>query len=544
MAYQAFRKIALPGAVDPLSLPKSYPAPTGGWVSAKNPAGGTKLKLAGPPAERLESFFPTQTGIEIMGGSRKHATVSLTGEDVESIWSYIGGTTRELFAACDGEIFDITAPADPDVPPAADVTGQTSNYYSTQNYATAGGNFLYALNGTDSPRLYNGTTWTAITGVSVPAITGVTTSTLSHVNVYKNRLFMVQGGTMNVWALPVGSLGGAAIQISLSGIFQKGGAVLFTASWSLDSGSGLDDNLVIVSTEGEIAVYVGTDPSSSSTWSLVGVYDGPAPLGKNAYSKSGGTLRILTEKGYFPITAMVNKTKEELGDYAISKNIEPDWLFDARTRRAKPWEIVSWPSRQRDIISNPMTGDINTTPPWVYAVNTTTQAWCKRPGWDALCLTLHSEFVYFGTSDGTIMQTEVTGADDGDIYYPTCVMAWDHFGAVGYEKTMISAKAIFITSGTLEPRISASANYAVALPSPPNVSSGVASPGVWDVGLWDQAQWDDAGVTLPFDTGWVTVGISGEVLAPQIQLSMGTEGTPNGELQIMHVLYEVGEVML
>lgn len=545
MTYRGFRKVALPTNVQPETVPHPLPAPTGGWVSAKNPASKTSLKLYGPAAERLECFFPTETGISIMGGSQVVATVVASGAGpCESLWAYIGGITRKMFAGANGKIFDVTSPASPTVVPTPDVSGQTSNYYSTQNFATSGGNFLYAVNGTDKPELYNGTTWSAIDGVSVPSITGVTTSTLSQINVYRNRLYFVQGGTMNVWALPVGSLGGAAIQISLSGIFQKGGSVLYTATWSLDSGSGLDDNLVVVSTEGEIAIYSGSDPSDSSNFSLVGVYFGPKPLGKNGYTKEGGTLELVTEKGLFPITVMIRKTKDQISGDAHSRNIEPDWLEAAADRKSLPWEIVKWPSRQRAIINVPVTADLSITPAKPFMVNTTTGAWCSRPGWNTRCLCLHQDFVYFGTNDGRVFQMEITGADNGALYYPVAVLAWDHYGSVGFQKTVTAMRAHFRSTDPLLIRLSISSNYAISLPVPPAASTGNGAVGEWDVGLWDVALWDVGSTQLPVTTDWVSINQGGFAIAPQLQLSIGSSVAPNAELILIDSLYETGELML
>jgi hypothetical protein len=520
------------------SRSKPLPAPVLGWVSAQNQAAakaGTALVL--------ENWFPTSTGIKLWGGSQKHATVSLT-DPCESVFTYIGGTTEKMFGATEDSIFDITSPVDADTPPAADVTGQTNGYYSTANFATVGGQFMYACNDLDRPQLYDGTTWTQITGVSTPAITGVSTVGLSHVSVYRNRLAFVQGGTMNVWFLPVDSIGGAAIQVSLAGVFKKGGSVLLTASWSLDSGDGLDDKFVVISTQGEFAVYQGSDPSDPADWSIVGVYDCPAPLGKNGTMRAGGDLIVLTEEGAVPISQAIAKDRAALALAAVSRNIQPDWTTDARQRRGLPWEIVKWSSRNRAIISCPVTGDDNTTPPWCYSVNLETGAWCKRTGWNTRCLTLYNEFVYFGSNDGAIYQADITGSDDGEIYYAKAVLAWDHLGAPGYEKTIIAARGQFTTQNTFIPQLSVSTDYSISTPSPPNVSTDFDSPGIWDVGVWDVAEWDTGIIAQPYNTRWVSIGQSGYVTAAQVQVSCGSVTTPSAELVIIDVLFEAGEVML
>jgi hypothetical protein len=512
---------------------KSFASPTKGWVSAQN------LAAAVPgTALMLENWYPTQTSIKLRGGSQLHATIGT--DPCETLMAYVG-TTRKLFASDETNIFEVTAPVDPEVPPAADVTGQTSGYYGWTNFATPGGFFLYAVNGTDSAQLYNGTAWTTITGISSPAITGVTTSTLSHVWTYRNRVFFIQGGTTEAWALPVDSIGGAAIQISLGGVFRRGGTLLLGARWSLDAGDGLDDKCIFMTTEGEVAVYQGSDPSDPTDWSLVGVYDMPPPMGRNATMSAGGDLLILTEQGFIPISAAINRDPAALPFAAVSKAIEPDWVSDARQRRSMPWEVAKWPLRSKAIISTPVTGDESTTPPQCYVVNLETGAWCKYTGWDTRTLVLHDDFVYFGTNSGTVFQAEITGSDNGELIYHNCVLSFDHFDRVGQYKTAVEMRATFLTQNTFLPKLSVSTDYSVNLASPPNATTSTESPGEWDVGLWDVAQWDTGIASFTTQTYWSTVGLSGTVHAPQLQVTSGSETTPTAELVIIDVKIDDGD---
>jgi hypothetical protein len=41
-----------------------------------------------------------------------------------------------------------------------------------------------------------------------------------------------------------------------------------------------DDYAAFITSEGQVAVYSGADPASSTTWSLVGVFDIGAPIGR------------------------------------------------------------------------------------------------------------------------------------------------------------------------------------------------------------------------------------------------------------------------
>ena len=70
------------------------------------------------------------------------------------------------------------------------------------------------------------------------------------------RIF-VKRDSLKAYYLPVASIGGAAQDVSLSGVFQRGGKLLLGATWSLDSGDGMDDKCVFVSDRGEAAIYSG-----------------------------------------------------------------------------------------------------------------------------------------------------------------------------------------------------------------------------------------------------------------------------------------------
>ena len=68
-----------------------------------------------------------------------------------------------------------------------------------------------------------------------------------------------------------GSVGGAAQVLDLSSIAKYGGHLVDLDTWTIDAGYGVDDNLVFITSNGEVIVYRGTDPSSAATWALAGV---------------------------------------------------------------------------------------------------------------------------------------------------------------------------------------------------------------------------------------------------------------------------------
>lgn len=507
-------------------------APINGWVSATNLADPVKNS-----AIRLENWFPQRRSVRLRGGSSRKATISVT-LPTESVFSFENGVMAKLFAATESAIYNITSVADPLVPPAADVSGQTSGRYSTVPFATAGGTtYLTVVNGTDARRLYDGTTW-----ATAPAITGVTGdtngNTLSHAWVFANRLFFVQKDTMLAWYLAVDAIGGAAAgSVNLAGVFQRGGSLLTGGTWSVDAGDGMHDQCVFISTNGEAVVYQGTDPTSATTWAKVGRYDIGKVLGKLALLKVAGDLLLLTADGFVPMSMVQRLDRAALSLNAVSRDIEPDWKEEA-VARGDNWSVVKWPEKNMTIIGIPTATNQAVQ---CFVVNSETGKWCKYTGWDTNCMCMFQGFAYFGTSDGTILQAEVGGDDDGANYECVYVGQFENWGREGVHKVAKLMRSTFISSVPFTPKISVSTNYSTVVPNAPGVAAGIAQS-VWDVGLWDVATWDTEG-NQTIQTRWRSVSGQGFAMAPVVQVTCGGVNLPDAQMIVNHVRYEAGAVV-
>ncbi len=482
----------------------------------------------------LENWIPTAGGARVRGGSLKTATIG--ANPVRRLWTFKSGQVEEFFASDDQNIFNITTVVNNVTPPAAAVTGQSNGYYSTAQFGTAGGNFLYAVNGANDAQLYDGLTWKAINNASVPAFTGVATSALSFVWSFASRLFFVQKDSMNAWYLPVDSIGGAAQAFSLAGVFQEGGSLLFGGKWSLDAGDGLDDKCVFVSTEGEVAIFQGTNPGSAADWQKVGVYKITKPMGPNATMQAGGDLLISTSDGIVPISEAVNKDAAALSLSAVTRAIEPAWKKQVPLRSALPWELMKWPTANLMVVSLPAADA--SIPTLCFVANTQTGAWGFITGWDTRCMAHYGGSGFFGTSKGTIHQMDVTGSDDGLPYTCTYVGLPDQIKTPGIYKTIYSGRATFLANIPFKPKVSASMNYRVKLPTPPSSPANSAMD-LWDVGLWDVAVWD-AGSVIDVTTKWVSIGKSGFAMSPQVQITLGVNITPKIDLVQFDITYQRG----
>ena len=379
----------------PTAQPVAFPAPIGGWVENVNIAKG------GPGTARvLENIFPGVQGCRVRGGRQKVATV---GARVKSMFTYQAGVTNRLFAATSAAIYDITG-LNPTTVPTASVSGMASGYWSTVQMGTAGGEFLVVVNGTDTPRTFNGTTW------ATTSITGVTSTELSYVSKHKSRLWFVRKNSLTAWYLPVDSIAGAALDLSLTGVMQRGGSLMFIATWSQDTGDGQDDRIVFVSTEGEVAVYEGSNPASAADWSLVGLYNITKPLGPKCHFRAGGDLVIGTESGLVPLSAVTQKDPAAMDVSALSGAIEQSWRDQVKRRTVdQPMELFTWPRENMLMVSLPH--DLTTS----FVANIQTGAWCKYIGWDVQAATVFNGQMYIGDRAGFVYAAEVGGADEGPV---------------------------------------------------------------------------------------------------------------------------------
>lgn len=594
----------------PPATPKRLVAPIAGWVlneslAATSPRG----------ARRLDNWICGQSTIRVRKGTSAFATIA--ADRVWSLFTYQTGSVSKLFASSDDSIFDITSPASATVIPTPAVRGLSGGEWHTQQFATAGGEFLVAVNGSDVAMRYDGTGWNPVNGATVNqvaydalstdfavgetvtggtsgasativaimptsatagvlklgaitsgpfsdnealtsasgsatadggsseattvAITGVTTSALSHVWSHASRLWFVEEGTQSAWYLPVDSVGGAASEFSLAGTFRKGGALMFGASWSTDAGDGMNDQCVFVSTLGEVAIYQGTNPASASEWALVGIYEIEKPLGKKAVMKAGGDLLIATEVGLVPLSEAMRRDVAALSLGAVSRAIEPEWRRQAASLTTVPWQIAKWPTEGIMIVTQPESAVTLGT---CLVANMQTGAWSRFTGIDTQSIAVLGDDAYFGTSGGVVGKFESGGQDGTTPYTASYLGQPEPLDLPGVQKTMKLARPIIISDTPVVAQFGALTDYREILPPPPNTSDVQPTDG-WDVSTWDVSVWDASsgdGLTAT-DSQWISVGATGYAHAPVLQMTFGSAAAPSVEYIGADVTVQAGALV-
>lgn len=522
------RAKAVASLKQPVAEPQIFPAPTRGWILNENRAaqqpGGAKV---------MDNAFPLEQSVRARRGRRRLATVAGGGE-VGGVITYAAGNIRKVFASTANGIYDVTLPASPTTPVAA-VSGLTwtSAQCTYVQHDTGGGIYLVLVNGSNERLVYDGSSWS--TGPAITGGPGANGNRFSSVWMFGARQWFVELSTMNAWYLATDALGGTATKFPMAGTFRLGGSLLFGATWSADAGNSLRDRCVFVTTEGEVAVYEGYDPAE---WQLSGVYRIGRPLGVRAWFRTGGDLVIATEDGLIPMSAVIDKDQTAVAALAISAKIDTAWRDAVIGRAGLPWHAHLWPSQKMAMITVPKIPEDSFGV--CFVINMITGAWARYTNWSGTSLGLSGSQLYMGTPDGTVMELEQGGSDDGALFTAVIVGLDEPIGNGTVAKTATLASAILRAAHPINPLLSVQADFADNLPNAPSAAPDDGTGGGWDVGDWDVMLWGERDSYSSFRPRQAVDG-HGNFIAPAIQMTFGGVTVPRVELYSMTVNLETGE---
>lgn len=499
----------------------SIPAPTKG-LNAKDAVANM------PPAFAItmDNWFATPSSVDVRKGYASHVTG--LPSVVESLMYYNTGTTQKMFGASGGDIYDVTTSG---AVGAAVVTGQSNDRYQYINVGTAGGFFLMAVNGEDKLIRYTGSAWQE-DGDGSADITNVDTADIIHINNFKSRVFLVEKDSFNVWFLPVASIGGAATKLDLSSIFRLGGYIMAMANWTIDNSAGIDDYAAFITSEGEVAIYSGTDPSSSTTWALEGTFRMGAPIGRRCFIKVGADVMVLTVDGAFPLSKSMLTDRTQLG-LALTDVISPLINSDIASYKSNfGWQPIYYPLGNKLIINVPTTeGEVSHQ----YVMNTQHGAWSRFTGWNAFCFETLGDNLYFG-GNGVVYQADYGQSDNGSNIDSVCQQAFSYFGSTGTVKRFTMVRPIFSAEGVVNPAVLMNVDFQQNRTTTPASFSG-GSGTAWDDGDWDDFDWGGGDVLTAKWQSVSGVGYSGGV---RIVTSMKDIGC---KWQATDIVYEKGAVL-
>lgn len=508
-----------------VSSVRSRMAPINGW-NARDPIAAMKPG----DAVILDDMFPTAADVMLRKGIADHVTG--IGYQVESLMAYnTPAGTQTLFCAAEtggsSVFYDVTSAG---AVGAAVVSGLTNARWQHLNFTNSSGNsYLCCFNGVDSPQYWNGSAWIAITGISTPAITGLTTSDIVSASIHQRRMWLVQKNTLKAWYLPVDAVGGAANALDLSGLAKRGGYLMATETWTIDAGEGVNDYWVAITSEGEIIVYMGTDPSDATKWTLKGVWYIGNPIGRRCLRKFGGDLLAVLVNGTFPLSkALLSASVDRR--IALTNKIDHAMIDAAAAHSSNfGWELCHFPAADMLILNVPISEGSNQHQ---YVMNAITGAWCRFTGWEGNCFEVFNNELYMG-GNGTVSKCWSGLSDGVNNITGIAETAFDYFEG-HTKKSFKMVRPILSTNGT--PTISVGID--VDYDDTDRVTTNTFSPSsvsLWGISLWGIGLWGSGLQTL---RNWIGVSESGFCAATHVHISAsGLEV----RWQATDYLYEVGE---
>lgn len=455
------------------------PPPIGGFVSS-----APMMVMKPTTAVTMENFYPFPDRIQMRDGFTEHVTGF--AEIPHRLWVYSKGDgTQKLFATADDGVFDVTSAGALGAAVATITEGRTS----AANISTGAAHYLVVVNGVDDLQRYDGSTWT-----SVATLGSTATNTLNRVEVYRQRLFFAEADSLNLHYLPVNSISGTAVSYPLGAIFRRGGYIIALGTWTLDGGIGPEDQLAVATSEGEVAVFSGNDPSNPASWGLRGVYFIGKPLGEQPLFKYGGDLLFLSENGLYPLSKAVQSTALDRVP-SVTENIRQFFNDAARDFRANEgWQVFAIPDIPLllvNIPAEPLRKQV--------VMHAQTGVWSTLTGWNAYSFARVGSDVYFSTS--TTVEKLGEASDNGASITATLIQAYTEMGYPG-AKQVVLIKPFFVSQGAFEYTIGVTNDFKALAQSTDINHSELSGAALWGSAIWGTAVW--GGADTPIQE-WLTI---------------------------------------
>jgi hypothetical protein len=338
-------------------------------------------------------------------------------------------------------------------------------------------------------------------------VTGINTDRFATVNLFKERLYFVEENSLSFWYLPVDSINGAVSEFPLGGIFKRGGYLQAMGTWTIDAGYGVDDLAAFITSNGEVAVYKGSDPSDPNDWALVGLWNVGQTFTRKCVFKFGGDMLLLTEDGLVPLSAGLQSTRL---DPRVNLT---DKIFFAVSQAASAygnnfgWQMNYFAKQNMLILNVPVTGGSEQ-----YVMHNITKSWARFTNINANCWEMSGQDMYFG-GNGFVGKFYDTYADAGTNIRAFTQQAYSYFDRRGQLKRFTLVRPILQTdNGVPNVLCGISVDFdTVDLTTQISFNPVIDPIGLWDIDVWDNANYGGGLITTKIWQGVTGLGYAGSI---------------------------------
>ena len=445
------------------------PIPTLGW-NARDPFSNMDPRYA----IQLKNILPDETTATSRKGYEELSTG--LGGSVETLATYKGESgSDELLAFADSKIYAIDTSTGTATEKRDNVTH--NNRFRTLNI----NNLLVMVNGESVPATYDGTN---VANLTITAV-GLTAADLNGVMSFKSRAYYWIENENAFWYCGPGAHTGAVTKFPLNYV-ASGGGVTEIVTWTRDSGSGMDDLFVILMNTGEALVYQGSDPSSASTWSIIGKFTLAQPISIRGSCNLGSDRVIITKDGYTNLSTALTQarltTKNNVGDNIVNdvrKQIE-------LTSDNFGWDIQFLPSQSLLLVNVPISDNVTHQ----HVMNTNTGAWSKLQNMNGISWIEHANQPYFGTADGKVMKAFSGYSDNGRPIKTKIIPAFNALGDPSRKKTpticTVITDHLYPNYISVDTHQDFNIKISPTLPLPPENAGALWGAGLWGTFGWGQ----------------------------------------------------------
>lgn len=446
----------MPQRSNPDTHSLTIPPPVNGW-NTKDPIS----QMDPLYAVELENFFPNAGTVDLRNGYRQHAT-GVGSARVHTVCEYVQEDGDRFLLALQVTAGAVTAYDATSAGAASSIIGAASLVGDMINYVNYRGSIFFKEEENSDVYYWNGTgnlTAAAFTGP------GGDDKLLGKLTTYKNRIYFSSITGTSLWYSGLDAITGALTEFSLSSLFRLGGRIQFIGSTSL-SGSFIQEVFVIISDQGEVLLYQGDYPGST-TWGIVGRYYIPPPAGRRAFFYWGQDIIVITAQGLVALSKVINAGIS--GQYEfLSDSIAPSFssLIQAAIALGAatlnyingivypqgPFLLVNIPTGSATFIQ--------------LVMNLITGAWCKFTGINAYHWTLFNNNLYFAGTQGKVFKADNGYFDEdpasaGNAQSRTIKMrpAYNYFGNPSLVKQFVEARPIIYQSEGLGLTMDADVDY-------------------------------------------------------------------------------------
>lgn len=429
----------------------------------------------------MDNYIPTETKVMLRKGYRSYANLQ---HRIYTLAEFCKPAYNRLFAFGGGKVWNISS--------KEHIVEMAEGFANSQWQYCQFRDRLILVNGYDTPQTFFIKDGQDCWQEAVFSGTNLEPNKLINICVSKQRLFFVEKGSLSFWySQGVGEVQGTLVKFDLSSIFRRGGELMAIASWTQDAGQGVDDLTVFITSEGEVAVYSGSDPGDIDDWSLRGVYQMSRPIGYRCTLQYQGDVVIISEDGYVPMSKALSLDKANISQISFSDKIRGLVLERTQAGHNKfGWQGIIYSRGGYAIFNVPVAQQFEQ-----HVVNINSGAWCRFTNIRAFCWGMFEGRIYFGSDDSVFIFDEGY-SDNGTHILGQVEQAFSDLGNPNLKRIQL-----------INPRTKSSTKYALVVYTNMDFENKnqAFAENIGNSGItkWNEAKWST--LNKPIGTKWATL---------------------------------------